>query len=108
MLNPPSALRASTRWTSLVVPLDERCRPARNDIGIEPLGGNFDEERIEPIAAKIRGPDEIAAGDVEISFRHLFVIVTIEIVAALRIEVGHDLSHDEDVQRPVGMAVRIQ
>src|SRR5690349_8781445 len=68
-------------------------------------GRNLDDERIQPIATQIRRPDEIAAGYVQISLRSLRVVVR---AAAGGVQVRHYLADDEDVERTVGVAVRIQ
>src|SRR5207247_689604 len=50
------------------------------------------------IAAGVAGPDEVLAGDVEVPLGLLDVVVG---AAARGVEVGHDRSDDEDLERAV-------
>src|SRR5262245_40388901 len=63
---------------------------------------------VESIAAHVAGPDEIRSGHVQIAFRQLRIIVTVDIAPAECVEIGHHLGHDEHVERSVGVAIRVE
>src|SRR5262245_19660050 len=74
----------------------------------EQAGRHLYEKRIEPIAAHVRRPDEIGAGDVEIALRPLRVIVAVDVAAARRVEIGHHRRHHQHIERSVGVLVRVE